>query len=221
MLLAMTVLPWQALAQDKKEAEKPAAEKTGAKTEEKKAETPAEAPGRFAPEHCDFEITFPEKPAIAQNCVKEDDCFRINRYTMVYDLQTTIDITATCNPSTPENYKRYTDPVIKAALTGMIDSRRLSEHQMKYSDHGKGAAAYRIGSISGIGMTGAQEKIYSGQLWIGQNSVFTIQAELIGLEHPEADKTFAAILSSLKYKGGKQMPAPKAAKPNKTKQNNQ
>lgn len=215
MLLALAS---PAHAEDKKDAEKPAAEKTE-KADEKKTESAAPPSGLFAPDYCDFEITFPETPAIAQNCVKEDDCFRINRYTMVYDLQTSIDITATCNPSTPENYKRYTDPVIKAALTGMIDSRRLSEHQMKSSDHGKGAAAYRIGSISGVGMTGAQEKIYSGQLWIGQNSVFTIQAELIGLEHPEADKAFAAILSSLKYKGGKQLHKP--AKENITKKNNQ
>lgn len=170
---------------------------------------------RFAPDYCDLEITFPEKPAIAQKCVN-DQCYEVNSYTMVYDLQTTVDISVTCNPSTPTDYKRYNDQVMKAALYGMVDNRNLKSHEIKFNQHEKVKSA----ALTGEGITGSQEKIYTGQIWVGPNSVFTIQAELVGGAHPVADKSFGDILSSIKIKDGKQLPKPKKS-PIVPKQNNQ
>lgn len=162
---------------------------------------------RFAPDFCDFEITFPETPAVARKCV-ENKCFEVHSYTMVYDLQTTVDVTATCNPSTPEDYDRYNEQVLKAALYGMVDNRNLTSHDIKFSQREK----TRQASITGTGLTGSQEKIYTGQLWVGPNSVFTVQAELVGTAHDKADKSFGDILSSIKTKDGKQLLKPKTPK---------
>lgn len=196
--LAMTGL---ANAEDKKEeaaVEKPAEEK----------KDPDDKSFRYAPDFCDFEITFPEEPAIAQKCLSADQCYSVNSYTMVYDLQTTVDISANCNPSSPEAYKQYNQAVMKAALAGMVDERNLSSHEIQFNQQEKTKSA----AITGVGVTGTQDKIYSGQLWVGPNSVFTVQAELIGSAHPAADQEFHDILASIKVKDGKQLPKPKEFK---------
>ena len=188
------------------------------KPDQQKVEKPKiedkENPARFAPDFCDFEITFPEAPFNSKKCFEGADCYDLQSYTMVYDLSTTVDVSVTCNPSTPEAYKRYNEQVMKAALTGMIDDRQLNEHNMAFRQFDKTKNA----SLSGTGITGTQEKIYVGQLWIGSNSVFTVQAELVGGEHPVADKSFRDILASIKEKPGKQLPKkPKASLTSKEK----
>lgn len=179
----------------------------GAEPEEKEKTPAAPDPSRFAPDFCDFEITFPEAPIVAQKCVPESGCFEVHSYTMVYDLQTTVDVSVTCNPSTPDAYEQYSEGVMKAALSGMVEDKNLTNHEVRYQtlkeEQVKNAA------ITGTGTTGRSEKIYSGQLWIGPNSVFTVQAELIGSAHTDADKSFGDILSSIKTKKGKQIPRPK------------
>ncbi len=200
-LLAMTSAGY---ADDKKEeaaAEKPAEEAAAKKD-------PKDKSFRYAPDFCDFEITFPEQPAIAKKCLPEGQCYDVNSYTMVYDLQTTVDVSVTCNPSTPEAYEHYTDSVMKAALAGMVEERNLTKHEMKFNQY----ETTKNAAISGVGTTGMQEKLYTGQLWVGQNSVFTVQAELVGSAHHVADKSFGEILASIKTKDGKQLPKPKEFK---------
>ncbi len=173
-----------------------------AKTEDKKEEAPVENPARFAPDFCDFEITFPEAPAIAKKCVPGNQCYDVNSYTMVYDLQTTVDVSVTCNPSTPAAYDKYTQGVMKAALAGMVDERNLSDYDVGFDQQEN----FKNASLSGTGTTGQSGKIYTAQLWIGKNSVFTVQAELVGTAHPKADEVFRDILASIKTKDGKQLP---------------
>lgn len=193
------------MAEDKK-AEEPK-EEAKAETENDDDTKADVASSRFAPDFCDFEITFPEAPIVAQKCVPDSGCFEVHSYTMVYDLQTTVDVSVTCNPSTPDAYKQYSEGVMKAALAGMVEDKGLTSHEVRYQtlkdEQVKNAA------ITGAGMTGRSEKIYSGQLWIGPNSVFSVQAELIGSAHTDADKSFGDIMASIKTKKGKQIPRPK------------
>lgn len=196
--------PLPAFAAD--ETQEKAADETS--DEDTATESAATEPYRYAPDYCDFEVTFPEKPQSMEKCLPGSGCFELSSYTMVYDLQSTVDVSVTCNPSTSANYERYTNNVMKAALAGMVDERDLSEHDTSFSQEKE----YRSAAISGVGKTGAQDKIYTGQLWVGKNSVFTIQAELVGQSQETADKSFRDILQSIKYKGGKQLPPkPKAA----------
>jgi hypothetical protein len=170
-----------------------------AKTEEAApaAPKPQDLPGYYSPDHCDFEITFPEKPYLAQKCLPDGkSCYNLYSYTMVYDLRTTVDVSVTCNPSTPADFKRYNEAVMKAAMAGMVSERNLDSHSVNFREDKETKSA----ALSGTGMTGAQPKIYTSQIWIGQNSVFTVQAELIGGEHKEADTVFSEILRSAKLK---------------------
>ena len=191
------------MAEDKKAEDA----KEEPKTKDNDAAKTVPSSSRFAPDFCDFEIVFPEAPIVQQKCLPDGGCFDVNSYTMVYDLQTTVDITVTCNPSTPEAYEQYNEAVMKAALAGMVEDKGLTSHEVRFQtlkdEKVKNAA------LTGTGISGRSEKIYSGQLWIGENSVFTVQAELIGGAHDVADKSFRDILSSIKTKPGKQVPQPK------------
>ena len=184
--------------------EKPAEQK-----QEKTETKPPENPNRYAPDFCDFEVTFPEKPQLAQRCMPNGKCYGLQSYTMVYDLQTTVDVSVTCNPSTPKDYKRYSQPVMKAALAGMVEDKNLKTHDVRFNDYLKEKSA----ALTGTGVNGTQDEIYTAQIWVGQNSIFTVQAELIGAAHPVADKSFRDILASIKIKDGKQLPPPQKSDP--------
>lgn len=155
---------------------------------------------RHKPADCDFEITFPGKPYTAQRCPKEDEinitkeCYDLTGYTMVYDVTTTIEVTMTCVPSTQEQYKKYNENVIRMALEGMIKRADITQHEINTTEK----EDMRLGSLLGSTTRGKQNSIYNAQLWVGQNSVMTIEAKLIGPEHAKADKAFSDILSSIK-----------------------
>lgn len=198
-LLAMTAHAAEEKVKEKKE--------DAAKTEDKKPEE-KENPARYAPDFCDFEITFPEKPTLTQKCIPDGDCYQMQVYTMVYGMASSIDVSANCTPSTAQNYERYTQPVMKAALAGMVDDKNLDDYDINFSQE----EGFRNAAVSGTGTKGASGKIYTGQIWVGKNSVFTVQAELVGdSAFKQADDQFSNILKSIQYKGGKQLPeAPKA-----------
>ncbi len=197
-------------AEEAEEAKKDDADSEEDKDQEDEEEKPVVKSSIFGPEFCDFEITFPEPPMNSKKCASEDECYDVQSYTMVYDLATTVDVTVTCNPSTPANYKRYSENVMKAALAGMVSERNLSNHETQFKQY----ETTKNASITGTGKTGAQDKIYIGQLWVGPNSIFTVQGELVGDEHETADKSFRDILASIKEKPGKQLP--KKVKPKNT-----
>ena len=204
--------PKEEAAEEAKKEDEDSEEKAEeeSKDEDKDEKQSLAKSSRYAPDFCDFEISFPEAPFSSKKCVAQDDCYDVQSYTMVYDLSTTVDVTVTCNPSTPANYQRYNEQVMKAAMAGMVSERNLTEHQAEFKELEKVKSA----SITGMGKTGAADKIYVGQLWVGPNSIFTVQAELIGGEHEVADKSYRDILASIKTKEGKQLP--KKAKPKNT-----
>lgn len=184
-------LAYPTFAEDKKESENTEQEQE----QEQTAEQPAE--GLYSPDFCDFEITFPEKPQTVRRCPNgSTTCYTLNGYTYVYDLTTTVDVTAICAPSTPESYKRYNESVIAAALKGMVTRDNIQNAQIDTKDDGD----TRQGSVIGTILYGKQDTIYNAQLWVGKNSVLTVEAKLIGASHDKADKTFSDILASIKVK---------------------
>jgi hypothetical protein len=70
-------------------------------------------------------------------------------------------------------------------------------------------------TIMGTGKTGKSGKLYIAQLWIGHQSVFTVEGELIGNQEDDADQMFAAILKSIRHQSWKS-PAEAAAAADKT-----
>lgn len=203
MVLLTLCLSLPAYAEDKKEAaETETAEEVKTTEEAKETEEPEEEEEedpttRYAPDICDFEITFPDEPYTSKRCPQGvGKCYELTGYTMVYDLSTTVDVSVTCVPSTPANYQRYNERVIKAALNGMVGRAGITDFSINTQE----TENTRQGSLIGTGNYGKQKRIYNAQLWIGQNSVFTMEAKLIGRKHHEADTVFSEILKSIKKK---------------------
>lgn len=216
LLMALCLFALPAAAQDETPdtSAAPAAESAEApktedkKPDEKKAEEPAaKTESRYAPDFCDFEITFPEEPYKNKRCPDGGAaCYDIMSYTMVYDFKTTVDISVNCIPSTPENFARYDETTMRTALQGMATRNNIKDPNINYGERD----GVRQASLSGAGKAGKQDKIFTSQLWVGPNSIFTVQAELIGAAHDKADKGFTDILKSIKTKPGKQLPQPAA-----------
>lgn len=151
----------------------------------------------FAPDHCDFEMTFPEEPFSRKRCPQTSDkCYNMTSYTMVYDMATTVDINVTCIPSNESNYDRYNERVIRSALNGMVERAEIEEFEINTEEEN----GVRKGSLLGTGIYGRQNKIYNAQLWVGPHSILTVEGKLIGNAHNEADDVFGNILASISKK---------------------
>jgi len=100
---------------------------------------------------------------------------------MVYNLKTTVDVSATCVPSPPHNFKRYNERVIQTVLNGMTTKEQIEDASINITDEG----AYRVGTLLGTGTYG---------------TVMTIEAKLVGRTHHEADAVYSEILKSIKRK---------------------
>ncbi len=192
LTLAMTLLTFPTYAKDKKE--KVTSEQKNLIDILEESALP-EGAVKYAPEGCDFEITFPSAPYKTKRCADNSNknCTDFTSYTMVYDVTATVEINATCVPSTPEQYKSYTEKVIGLALKGMVERSDISEHQINTREDND----IRQGSLLGSAKRGKQNSIYNAQLWVGQNSVMTVESRLIGPFHAEADTTFSEILNSI------------------------
>lgn len=159
----------------------------------------------YAPENCDFQVTFPDAPVKNRRCPEGPGrpCYDLTSYTMVYDLSTTVDVSVTCNASVGvDNFERYNENVMRAALEGMIDRRHIENYEIGFQQY----ETVRSATLTGSGKSGRQEKIYTAQIWVGPKSVFTMQAELVGGAHPKADAVFRDILQSLEVQGVKETP---------------
>lgn len=153
--------------------------------------------GLYAPENCDFQITFPESPYKSKRCPQGlGKCYDLTGYTMVYNLATTLEVNVTCVPSTPANYARYNDRVIRAALKGMVTRANIKDHEINVQE----SEETRQGSLLGTSKTGRHENIYNAQLWVGQNSIMTVEAKLSGDKNIEADSTFGDIIATIQVK---------------------
>ncbi len=196
LLFLILILSAPALAQDK---DLDTVLNETAKTE--KIEKQDSTKSIYAPTHCDFETTFPEEPFVGTRCPQgvtrsSGKCYDVTNYTMVYNLKSTVDVSVTCVPSPEENFKRYNDRVIQTVLNGMSKTAEITDPSINITEK----EDHRIGTLIGTGKQGKQNRIYNAQIWIGKNSIMTIEAKLIGRTHHEADAVFAEILKSVRVK---------------------
>lgn len=152
----------------------------------------------YSPEICEFQVALPGEPQNAKRCKPDnpEDCSNITSFTHVFGLDATVDIRLTCNKAETDMYERYSGDVMRATLEGMVGKNKLGDYESHYNETDEAKQAVLIGS----GDVGNNNKIYMAQLWIGKESVFTIEGELIGGPHEEADDMFADILRSVQLK---------------------
>lgn len=159
----------------------------------------AEEPVTYAPEFCEFSITFPEDPYKTRKCddeAAEKRCYQQISYTRVFDMASTVNVTAICNPVGEDIRKEYSGDVMKATLRAMTRDNVVEAFDLSFREE----EGYKQAGLVGEGKMGQTPTLYIAQLWIGEKSAFSLEAELIGAENEVADGLFSEILKSVKYK---------------------
>jgi len=154
----------------------------------------------YSPEGCDFEITFPEEPGTMRRCHDKlpDQCDMMHGYTKVFGLDATVNIYVHCEPGDENLRDSFSPDTMRTALLARPGVDRLEVYDIS---HDNGDLA-ETAAIIGAGKTpnGNDVVIYVGQLWVGDNSMFTMEGELIGSDVEDADFLFADIMRSLRHK---------------------
>jgi hypothetical protein len=153
----------------------------------------------YAPEHCEFEIQFPEEPLSSHRC---DDstgkrCYDLVTFTQVYELSATVSFKVICNPIDTGIQEQYSPEVMEATLKAMTEGKMLKSFNSSVRED----AAYKQAGLVGEGRVGRTPTIYIAQLWIGQRSALSVEAELIGEADEAADRLYSDILKTIRYRG--------------------
>lgn len=151
----------------------------------------------YSPEGCNFQITLPEEPYDTRRCHPNfpDQCDIMASYTKVFELDSTVTFYLTCGPLGRSSFEQYNNDVIRTMLIARAGNR-LESQETAYQE----LNGVKMGSILGAGDAPNKEDIllYVSQIWVDKDSLLTIEGELVGQDHDEADQLFANILRSLK-----------------------
>jgi len=154
----------------------------------------------YAPEGCDFIMTFPEEPRATQRCHDKvsDKCTLMTSFTKVYDMDAAINIYVSCKPTETDLRGQFTPDARRTSLLARPGVDTLEVYDVTHSENEKAVMSALLGA--GPTPSGKDVMVYVTQLWVSKSSVFTMEAELIGHDISEADKLFSDILGSLHHK---------------------
>lgn len=160
---------------------------------------PASLPHAYAPDYCEFEIKFPEAPVSARRCDDSEGkrCYDLISFTQVYALSATVSFKVICNPIDKGVHEQYSPEVMEATLKAMTRGKVLKSLNSSVRED----TGYKQAGLVGEGRVGRTPTIYIGQLWIGQKSALSVEAELIGEPDEDADRLYSSILRTVRYRG--------------------
>lgn len=151
------------------------------------------APYTYSPDNCEFQITFPEKPFIEKKCEKNaTNCVEVVSYTKAVGTEASTHFRVTCNAIEASESAKYTTEIIEETLNQLVKSNNLVPYNSQSSDKN----GYKSASTISLSERNGKPLIYNGQIWLGQTSMFTVEAEMIGHQNDEIQKTFASILKN-------------------------
>ncbi len=173
--------------------------------------TPAlAAPFTYAPDHCDFKITFPEKPFIEEKCTGADkkSCDEVVTYTQMDDASS-VNFRITCLKQDPKELQAYTPENLKTTLDEMVKEAGLHAFAQDSALTKNGT---RTSVELATGKRNDRDVIYTGQIWIGKTSILSLEGEMLGPQDKKVDEVYSNILKSIKGKGEPdELPAEKPA----------
>lgn len=154
-------------------------------------------PSTYSPEFCEFSVTFPSEPYKTRRCDdnKADRCYDLVSYTQVYEMTATVNFRVICNPVNAEVKKNYSGEIMQATLKAMTKDKVVKNFETSFREEEQ----FKQAGLVGEGKVGRTPTIYLAQMWIGDKSAFTVEAELIGEANEEADKLFSEVLKSVYF----------------------
>ncbi len=151
----------------------------------------------YSPDYCQFTATFPEEPYITKHCEGEskDTCYNLISYTKVFDVKSTVRVEIICNPSTPAMYKEFTPKIMEKTVRAMTKDVIIEAYEVNSRQEDE----YRQAGLLGKARKGLGDTIYIAQLWVAQNSIMSVEAELMGEQSAASDELFAQILNTIGF----------------------
>jgi len=152
----------------------------------------------YSPEYCQFSAIFPEEPFLSERCEdpkKNENCYDLVSYTKVFDMASTIRVEIICNPATAEMYQYFNPKVMETTVRAMTKGTVIEAYEV----NSRQEENYRQTSLLGKGKKGLDDSIYIAQLWAGETSIMSVEAEMSGAQNADADKVFAEILSNIGF----------------------
>ncbi len=156
-------------------------------------------PKSHTPEFCEFSTTFPSEPYTTRLCEDEDTqnkCYDQISYTQVFDMISTVNFRLICNKIDKDIYKSYNGDVMQVTLRAMTKQSVTQTFDTSFRED----SAYKQAGLVGEGKVGLTPTIYIAQLWMGENSALSVEAEIIGDPIEAADKMFSDVLRSVGHK---------------------
>lgn len=156
----------------------------------------AQEPYVYHPGGCDFEATFPKKPDLKRRCPSDpdQDCFQVAQFTKIFAANAMVNVEVSCTPVSQDMLTKYDQEVMTNVLKGLLRQQNLkSMPEAVYNE----TDFARIVAASAVKRSGFTDKIYVAQLWAGDQSIMTLEAEAGGVENKQADQLFANILRSI------------------------
>ena len=176
------------------------------------------APYVYEPEHCEFKITFPEKPFIENKCTSGPDkeCTEVVTYTKVVSGDASVDFRVTCDALTEDERAGYTSEGLAESVRQMAASSSITIGDVDSSTKD----GYQVAAVVSVGMRSEREIFYTGQSWLGKKSIFRLEANMQGGQNDKADAVFTDILKSMIPKtAAKKTEPPMSVPPAKTEKN--
>ena len=161
------------------------------------AEEQATESKTYAPDHCEFAVTFPSEPYTTRRCDDEGErCYDQVSYTQVFEGTSTVNFRVFCNPIDEDVIQSYSGEVMEGTLRAMTKRSVVETYNTSFREEEN----YKQAGLVGEGKSGKLPTLYIAQLWIGKKSAFSVEAELIGEASADPDKMFSDILKSVGVK---------------------
>lgn len=207
VLLILVMLPSLAFAQvaEPAPAQAPSEAAPAPQTQEKPSDYQPPAPSEmtqiYSPEHCEFQVGFPSSPMVKERCDGGEsgtECYEQVNYTQTFGIDATVNVRVICNAIGQDIKDKYDRQIMVATLEAMTKEHVVDTFETTYyEDDDK---RYRLAGLVGEGKVGLVPSIFVAQMWLGQKSAFSIEAEIVGDAFEEPDVLFRDIMRSVQYK---------------------
>ncbi len=162
---------------------------------------PIPLPSTYSPDYCEFSVGFPDEPTKTQQCENNDPsrCYDLISYTHTYEMAATVNFRIICNPIDKEIYEHYSAVVMEGTLKEMTKRTTVKTYDTSFREEKN----YKQAGLVGETTVGRSSTIYIAQLWIGNHSALSLEAEMVGEANPDADLLYSSVLKSVNYNGDK------------------
>lgn len=152
-------------------------------------------PFTYAPEHCEFKITFPEKPFIEEKCSGTDKkkCDEVVTYIKTAEASS-VNFRVTCLKEDPKIIESYTHDSLLSSLETMVKEASLQS----FAKDSATIDGYIKSAVNlAAGTRNEREIVYTGQIWTGKNSILNMEGEMQGPQNKQVDDLYSEILKSI------------------------